>query len=46
MNYYQSSYFAFFFTLHILSAVHEILPQVLDAKNLCAYILVVARKAG
>lgn len=45
-SYYQSPYFAFFFPLYLLSAGYEMLLRALDAKDLCAYLLVVARKAG
>ena len=44
LGYYQSPYFGFFFPLFIASAFYEILVQSFGVKNLCAYVLVVARK--
>jgi SAM-dependent methyltransferase len=45
LSYYQSHYFAFFLPLFLLSAFYETAVHALGAKNLCAYILLVARKA-
>jgi ubiquinone/menaquinone biosynthesis C-methylase UbiE len=45
-SYYQSPYFSFFLPLYLLSAAYEALVRALGAKNLCAYLLVVAKKAG
>jgi ubiquinone/menaquinone biosynthesis C-methylase UbiE len=44
LSYYQSQYFSFFIPLFLVSALYEALLQALEVKNLCAYILVVARK--
>jgi SAM-dependent methyltransferase len=44
-SYYQSPYFAFFVPLFLLSSLYEIVLQWLGAENLCAHVLVVARKA-
>ena len=43
-GFYQSPYFNFFVPLFLLSAIYEILLLVIGAKNLCAYVLVVAKK--
>lgn len=43
-SYYQSPYFDFFVPFFLLSAIYEILLLVIGAKNLCAYVLVVAKK--
>ncbi len=43
-GYYQSGYFSFFFPLFLLSSLCEILLRFLRIKNLCAYLLVVAKK--
>jgi len=43
-SYYQSRYFIFFLPLFLISALYEILLRTIKIKNLCAYILVVARK--
>jgi len=45
VSYYQSLYFSFFAPLFLISALYELLIQTLGAKNLCAYILVIARKS-
>lgn len=45
-SYYQSQYFSFFFPLFALSAAYELLVWRLGLKNMAAYLLVVARKAG
>lgn len=45
-SYYQSPYFAFFLPFYLLSAAYELAVQTLGAKNLCAYLLVVAKKSG
>ncbi len=44
LSYYQSPYFSFFFPLYVVSALYELLIYAFGAKNLCAYVLVVARK--
>ncbi len=44
LSYYQSPYFSFFFPLYIVSASYELLIYAFGAKNLCAYVLVVAKK--
>lgn len=44
LSYYQSRYFNFFFPLFLISVIYEILLMVMGVKDLCAYILVVARK--
>jgi SAM-dependent methyltransferase len=44
LNYYQSEYFNFFVPLFVMSALYEVLLQAIGAKNLCAYIIIVARK--
>ena len=43
-NYYQSPYFNFLIPLFLISALYEILLQFIGAKNLSAYILIVAKK--
>lgn len=45
-SYYQSPYFGFFLPLYILSAAYEMLVRALGARDLCAYLLVVARKSA
>jgi SAM-dependent methyltransferase len=45
LSYYQSIYFSFFAPLFLVSALYELLIQTLGAKNLCAYLLVIARKS-
>ena len=45
-GYYQSPYFSIFFPLFVLSAAYELLVWLLGAKNMAAYLLVVARKPG
>lgn len=42
LSYYQSPYFYFFLPLYLISALYEIVIQALDARNLCAYVLIVA----
>jgi len=44
ISYYQSSYFSFFAPLFLASALYEMSILKLSAKNLCAYLLIVARK--
>ncbi len=44
LSYYQSPYFSFLFPLFIVSALYEVLLYAFGVKNLCAYMLVVARK--
>lgn len=43
-SYYQSPYFNFLVPLFLISAIYEIILNLINAKNLCAYLLVVARK--
>lgn len=43
-GYYQSTYFNFFVPLFLASASYEIIVRSLGIKNLCAYILIVAKK--
>jgi ubiquinone/menaquinone biosynthesis C-methylase UbiE len=45
-SYYQSQYFSFCFPLFVASAAYELLVRLLGLRNLAAYLLVVARKAG
>lgn len=45
LSYYQSRYFGFLLPLYLISAFYEILIQTLGAKNLAAYILVVAQRS-
>ncbi len=45
-SYYQSQYFSFCFPLFVCSAAYELLVRLLGLRNLAAYLLVVARKAG
>lgn len=44
LSYYQSPYFAFFVPLFVISAIYEILIRAIGAKNMAAYVLVVAQK--
>jgi ubiquinone/menaquinone biosynthesis C-methylase UbiE len=44
LSYYQSHYFRFFVPLFLVSALYEILLEAFGVKDLCAYVLVVARK--
>ena len=44
LGYFQASYFSFFLPLFLMVAVYEMLVQFIRAKNLCAYILIVAKK--
>lgn len=44
LSYYQSVYFSFFIPLYLVSALYEMLIQAFKAKNLCAHVLIVARK--
>jgi SAM-dependent methyltransferase len=43
-SYYQSPYFNFFVPLFLVSALYEALIRTLQMKNLCAYLLLIARK--
>lgn len=43
-SFYQSQYYDFFLPLFLISSFYEILIQTVGAKNMCAYILVIARK--
>lgn len=44
LSYYQSSYYHFFLPLFLVSAIYDIILEAIGAKNLCAYLLVVATK--
>lgn len=44
LGYYQSPYFSFFSPLFLLSCMYELIVYATGSKNLCAYILVIARK--
>lgn len=44
LSYYQSRYFDFFVPLYLISALYEMLIRTLEVKDLCAYVLIVARK--
>lgn len=44
ISYYQSRYFSFFLPFYIISVFYEIILQMLGLKNLCAYILIIAKK--
>lgn len=43
-SYYQSQYYAFFVPAYLLSCLYELTVQFLGLTNLCAHVLVVARK--
>lgn len=43
-GYYQSSYFSFFVPFFLISAFYEMCVMRLGIRNLCAYLLVIARK--
>ena len=45
LSYYQASYFKFFIPLFLIMAFYEGFLQFFRAKNLCAYIMVVAKKS-
>jgi ubiquinone/menaquinone biosynthesis C-methylase UbiE len=45
-SYYQWQYFSFCFPLFVASAAYALLVWLLGLRNLAAYLLVVARKAG
>jgi ubiquinone/menaquinone biosynthesis C-methylase UbiE len=44
LNYFQTSYFSFFVPCFVIMSIYEMLLQCIRAKNLCAYILIVAKK--
>lgn len=44
VNYYQSKYYDFFVPLYLLSVLYELLVRALNAKNLGASVLIVARR--
>lgn len=44
VSYYQSSYFSFFVPLYFVSAAYEFLVRGIGVRDLCAYVLIVARK--
>lgn len=43
-SYYQSRYYAFFVPFYLLSSLYEITAQALGLRNLCAHVLIAARK--
>jgi ubiquinone/menaquinone biosynthesis C-methylase UbiE len=43
-HYFQSSYFGFFFPFFLISVLYEWVTWTVDAKNLCSFLLIVARK--
>ena len=43
-GYYHSRYYGFFIPLYLLSVLYELIISKLDIKDLCGYLLVVARK--
>jgi SAM-dependent methyltransferase len=43
-SYYQSRYFDFFVPLFLVSALYEMLIEALGMTNLCAFLLLIARK--
>jgi len=44
LNYFQTSYFSFFVPFFVLMAFYEMLLQYIRARDLCAHILIVAKK--
>lgn len=44
ISYYGSRYFRFFLPFYLISIIYEIILQILGIKNLCAYILIIAKK--
>jgi ubiquinone/menaquinone biosynthesis C-methylase UbiE len=44
LNYFQTSYFSFFVPCFVIMSIYEMLLQCIRAKNLCAHILIVAKK--
>lgn len=44
LNYYGSRYFSFFLPFYLISVFYEIILQMLGLKNLCSYILIIAKK--
>ena len=44
LNYFQTSYFSFFVPFFVIMAIYEMLLQYIRAKDLCAHILIVAKK--
>ncbi len=43
-SYYQSSYYAFFLPFYLLSSLYEIVLQALGVQDLCAHVLIAARR--
>ena len=43
-SHYQSRYFDFFAPVYVLSCAYELLIRAMGIHNLCAYLLVVARR--
>ncbi len=44
LNYFQTSYFSFFVPFFVIMAIYEMLLQCIRARDLCAHILIVAKK--
>jgi len=44
LNYFQTSYFSFFVPCFVIMAIYEVLLQCIRARDLCAHILIVAKK--
>ena len=44
LNYFQTSYFSFFVPFFVMMAIYEMLLQCIRARDLCAHILIVAKK--
>lgn len=44
ISYYQSRYFSFFVPFYLISILYELFIRTLGLKNLCSYILIVAKK--
>jgi len=44
LNYFQTSYFSFFVPFFVIMAIYEMLLQYIRARDLCAHILIVAKK--
>lgn len=46
LSYYQSRYFSFFVPFYLFSVVYELILYIFGLKNLCAYIIIIAKKNG
>lgn len=44
ISFYGSRYFRFFLPFYLISVIYEIMLQIFGVKNLCAYILIIAKK--